>query len=79
MDIINSTVIDLDILNTTLMEDCLNVSLLENGTLTEGHLMTPGWRVVWDTLFGVSMFLSILGNLTIIIMMSGRHTSFNPL
>ena len=61
MDVINST---LNQLNMTSPE--------ENGTQIEGHLMTQGWRIVWDTFFGVSMFLSILGNLTIIIMMSGK-------
>jgi len=62
MDVINST---LNQLNMTSPE--------ENGTQIEGHLMTQGWRIVWDTFFGVSMFLSILGNLTIIIMMSERR------
>ena len=61
----------MDVLNSTLNQ--LNMtSSEENGTQIEGHLMTQGWRIVWDTFFGVSMFLSILGNLTIIIMMSGK-------
>ena len=66
MDDINST---LNQLNMT--------SLEENGTQIEGHLMTQGWRIVWDTFFGVSMFLSIMGNLTIIIMMSGKTYHIN--
>ena len=66
MDVINST---LNQLNMTSPE--------ENGTQIEGHLMTQGWRIVWDTFFGVSMFLSILGNLTIIIMMSGKTYHIN--
>ena len=66
MDVINST---LNQLNMTPSEENGNS---ENGTQIEGHLMTQGWRIVWDTFFGVSMFLSILGNLTIIIMMSGK-------
>ena len=44
----------------------------QNETNIEGHLMTPGWRIFWNTFFGGSMFLSILGNLTIIFMMWGE-------
>jgi len=54
--------------NNSLIE--LNMSSPpENGTQIEGHLMTQGWRIVWDSFFGASMFLSILGNITIISMM----------
>ena len=34
--------------------------------------MTLGWRIVWDILFGGSMFLSILGNSTLIWMIMGK-------
>ena len=43
-----------------------------NNSSFEPIRMTLGWRIVWDILFGGSMFLSILGNLAITLMIMGK-------
>ena len=58
--------------NNSLIQLNMTTPPSENGTQIEAHLMTQGWRFVWNSFFGGSMFLSILGNLTIISMMWGK-------
>ena len=59
--------------NNTMIQLNMTSAASQNETNIEGHLMTQGWRIIWNTFFGGSMFLSILGNLAIIIMMWGKQ------